>query len=145
MGVALVAALGLSSCGSTPHKAAAHQTTTTTAPPTTTTTTAPPATTSTIGSTFITPSAAPSHLGETETVRFYVARTYTDSDGTEFLDQCQNYASCFVVTIYASDLASFPSDPASTYLYDTVDVTGTISYYGGYYEILNPTGIQVAN
>jgi hypothetical protein len=133
---AALAAVIISACGSSPHEAVARQTTTTT--------TTPIAPTVPSGA-YIAPSAARGDLGKTETVRFYVARTYTDADGTEFLDQCQNYASCFVDTIYASDVANFTSDPATTYLYDKVDVTGTISYYGGYYEILNPTNIQVVS
>jgi hypothetical protein len=93
----------------------------------------------------ITAAEAPSFLGETKTVRFHVGYTYTDSDGTEFLDQYQNYSSGFIVTIFASDLAHFSVDPASTYGGDTVDVTGTISTYNGYCEILNPTSIAVAS
>ena len=42
---------------------------------------------------FITPSRAPEHIGQVETVRFRVGYTYTDANGTEFLDQYRDYAS----------------------------------------------------
>jgi len=63
----------------------------------------------------LSPGQAPSHVGQVETVRFHVGYVYADANGTEFLDQYQDYASGFIVTIYASDLANFQNDPASTY------------------------------
>jgi len=98
-------------------------------------------TTSRVARSYITPSEVPQHLGQVETVRFTVGYTHTDSNGTEFLDQYQDYTSGFIVTIYASSLGNFSVDPASTYLDATVDVTGQISTYDGYNEILNPTSI----
>ena len=93
----------------------------------------------------IDPSQASNYLGQYETVRFTVGYTFTDSAGTEFLDQYQNYTSGFVVTIFSSDLGNFNVDPASTYLGQTIDVSGVVTTYNGYVEILNPTNISVVN
>ena len=92
---------------------------------------------------YISAEEASSHIGQYETVRFNVGYTFTDSSGTEFLDQYQDYKSGFVVTMFTSNLSNYSVDPASTYLGSTVDVTGTISSYGGYVEILNPDKISL--
>jgi hypothetical protein len=92
---------------------------------------------------YISAEEASGHVGQYETVRFNVGYTFTDSSGTEFLDQYQDYKSGFVVTIFTSNLSNYSVDPASTYLGSTVDVTGTISSYGGYVEILNPDKISL--
>jgi len=92
---------------------------------------------------YISAEEASSHVGQYETVRFNVGYTFTDSSGTEFLDQYKDYKSGFVVTMFTSNLSNYSVDPASTYLGSTVDVTGTISSYGGYVEILNPDKISL--
>ena len=107
--------------------------------------TSAPLATSTTALTYITPTEAWSRQGEFETVRVKIMYTYVDSADTEFLDQFTNYTSGFVVCIYASDVANFSLDPASSYQGDTIDVSGTISSYDGYLEILNPTSIVVAS
>lgn len=114
-------------------------------------TSAPAGTTSTTSTTvskskaappsYIVPSQVPNFDGKYETVRFHVANTYTDANGTEFLDQYVSYTSGFVVTIYSSNVYNYPSDPATEFAGKTVDVTGAISYYDDYYEILNPSAI----
>ena len=124
----------LAACGSSSPSAS----TTTSSSVNATTTTASPT------PSYITPSEVPQHIGQVETVRFKVGYTYTDSSGTEFLDQYQDYTSGFIVTIFASSLGNYSVDPASTYLDTTVDVTGQISSYGGYDEILNPMSIVEA-
>lgn len=96
-------------------------------------------------SSYILPSDAYNHIGQYETVRLNVAYTFTDYAGTEFLDQYQNYATGFVVTIYTSDLSNFSVDPASTFEGSTVDVSGIISTYHGYVQILNPDSIVKVN
>src|SRR5665213_1871171 len=50
----------------------------------------------------ITAAQAWNHVGQLETVQFHVAYAFTDSAGTEFLDQKVDYTHGFVVTIYAS-------------------------------------------
>ena len=84
----------------------------------------------------ISPSQAWSHVGQTETVQYYVSYTGSSSAGTEFLDQYQNYTSGFITTIFASDVPSWPIDPGATYLDHTINVTGTITVYDGYVEIV---------
>ena len=96
-------------------------------------------------SSYISPSDASNYLGQYETVRFNVGHTFTDSAGTEFLDQYQNYATGFVVSIFSSDLRNFSLDPASTYEGSTVDVSGMVSTYNGYIQILNPDSIVKVN
>ena len=96
-------------------------------------------------SSYISPSDASNYVGQYETVRFNVGYTFTDSAGTEFLDQYQNYATGFVVTIFSSELRNFSVDPASTYEGSTVDVSGMVSTYNGYIQILNPDSIVKAN
>jgi hypothetical protein len=93
----------------------------------------------------ITPSQARRDVGRLETVQFHVGYTRTDGAGTEFLDQYQNYRLGFVVTIFSSDVGNFPQDPASTWQGHVVDVSGTISIYDGFTEILNPSSITAAN
>ena len=89
-------------------------------------------------------SQASNFVGQLKTVQFRVGYTYTDAEGTEFFDQCTNYQNGFVVTIYASDVGRFSIDPAFNYDNQTIDVTGTITVYDGYVEILNPERIQLA-
>jgi len=95
-------------------------------------------------SSFISAVEATNHVGEYTTVRLHVGYTFTDNAGTEFLDQFQNYKNGFVVTIYQSELSNFAFDPASL-SGTTVDVTGTITTYDGYIEILNPESITPVN
>lgn len=89
-------------------------------------------------------SQALNYVGQMKTVQFHVGYTYTDAAGTEFLDQYENYQSGFVVTIFASDVGRFTVDPAFTFDSQTIDVTGVISSYDGYLEILNPIRIGLA-
>jgi len=109
------------------------------------TTTVAHATTTTAGVNYILASQASNYLNQVETVRVHIAYTYTDSAGTEFLDQYVNYASGFVVCIFSSDLFNFAADPASTYGGSTIDVTGLVTTYNGYVEILNPTNITTVS
>ena len=94
---------------------------------------------------YVNATQAGNYLGQVRSVRVHIDYTFTDPAGTEFLDQFVNYASGFVVCIYSGDLGNFTTDPASAYQGDTIDVTGTVSSYGGYFEILNPTKIKVIN
>ena len=91
----------------------------------------------------ISPAQAWDHVGQTETVRYYVSYTGSSSAGTEFLDQYQNYTSGFITTIFANDVPSWPNDPGITYLDHTIIVTGTISVYNGYVEIIAYTPSQI--
>lgn len=100
-------------------------------------------TTTTTGLAYIPAPQAVNHLNQFETVRVNIAYTFTDSAGTEFLDQYANYTSGFVVCIFSSDLANFPVNPATAYWGSTIDVTGLVTTYNGYVEILNPSRIQV--
>jgi len=95
------------------------------------------------GRAYLTPSEAMAHLGSIQTVRFNVGYTYQDHNGTEFLDQYADYLSGFVVGIYPNYLYRFSFDPASFCLYRSVDVTGTLRWYRGFLEILNPLEITV--
>lgn len=122
------------------------RTSSTTTPATTTsltTSTVISTTTNPPGSVTITGAQARNHIGQFETVKFNVAYTYTDSSGTEFLDQYVHYQNGFVVTIYASALGSFSFDPASACLYQTIKVSGYVSTYANFVEILNPVAIQI--
>jgi len=94
---------------------------------------------------YMTTGQAIGHLGQYETVRFKVGYTDTDNNGTEFLDQYKNYTSGFVVCIFSSDLSNYSSDPASTYLGETVDVSGMVTTYDGYIEMLNPVRIAAVS
>jgi hypothetical protein len=89
-------------------------------------------------------SQASNNVGQLKTVQFHVGYTYSDAEGTEFLDQYTNYQNGFVVTIYSSDVGQFPIDPALNYDNQTIDVTGVISIYDNYVEILNPSKIILA-
>ena len=100
-----------------------------------------PSTSTAMSVNYITAAQASSHLGQIETVRFAVGYVFKDSSGTEFLDQFQDYSTGFVVVIYWSNLGSFTVDPVTTFMNSTIDVTGTISTYNGYVEILNPRTI----
>jgi DNA/RNA endonuclease YhcR with UshA esterase domain len=91
---------------------------------------------------FLTPAQVVNHLDQIETVRYTVRFTHVDYSGTEFLDQFQNYRSGFVVTIFRSSLQNYLTDPATTYLGETIDVRGYVQQYDGYYEILNPISIS---
>ena len=84
------------------------------------------------------------HVGQLETVEFHVAYAFTDNAGTEFLDQKVHYTQGFVVTIFASDLGRFTSDPVSSFDGQTIEATGTISTYGSYVEILDPVRLRLA-
>ena len=108
-------------------------------------TSTPPNTTASAPLDYISTDQVPAHNGQIETVRFRVARTYTTSAGTEFLDEKQDYTNGFVVTIFSSDTGRFEADPASTPIGSEVDVTGRIQKYDGYWEILNPSSIHVLN
>ena len=136
----VVVASTMTACSSQTSATPSGTSATTTRP---TPTTQPPTTTSPQPS-VISASDASSFIGQTKTVRFHVAYTHTDSAGTEFLDQDVDYTQGFIVTIFSSEVANFPTDPASTYDGQTIDVTGPISTYDGYTEILNPTRIQVS-
>ncbi len=136
-----VSAYGLRSHA--PNSVAA-RTATTTVPLTTTTKPVPSTTTSTIHS-YISAAQSSNFVGDVKTVRVHIAYTFTDSAGTEFLDQYTDYTSGFVVAIYSSDLSNFTVDPASALQGDTLDVTGQIAQYNGYFEILDPTSIQVVS
>jgi len=96
-------------------------------------------------SNIISAAQASNDIGDYETVRFTVGYTDTDANGTEFLDQFQNYTQGFVVCIFSSDLPNFSIDPASTLEGKTIDVTGLVSSYNGYTQILNPSSIDVAS
>ena len=98
-------------------------------------------TSTTSSANYITAAQASGHVGQFETVRFTVGYTFTDSAGTEFLDQFQAYSTGFVVCIYSSDLGTFSVDPVTVYMGSTIDVTGMITTYNGYVEILNPNAI----
>ena len=100
-------------------------------------------TTKTPGPVTITGSQAWNHIGQFETVKFYVGYTYTDASGTEFLDQYVNYQNGFVVTIYATDLSAFSFDPSAACLYQTIEVSGYVSTYDNFVEILNPDSIKI--
>ena len=102
-----------------------------------------PLTTTSVGSTSISAAQARNFVGQYETVKFNVGYTYVDSNGTEFLDQYQNYQSGFVVTIFSEYLSGFSFDPATTCLSQTVEVSGYVSVYNGFVEILNPASIRV--
>jgi len=93
----------------------------------------------------LSPSEAAHDIGTYQTVQFHVSRTYTDSSGTEFLDQFRNYSKGFVVTIFARYLGDFGVDPAATYLDSTIRVSGYLENYDGYLEILNPLNILQVN
>jgi len=97
------------------------------------------------GNTFVTPQQATLNPGTVQTVRFHVGYTNTDSNGTEFLDQYVNYRTGFVVVVYPNYLYRFSGDPAFEYLDSTIDVTGMVTWYDGYLEILNPFSISLAN
>ena len=102
-----------------------------------------PLTTTTFVPTSISAVQARNYVGQYETVKFNVGYTYVDSNGTEFLDQYQNYQSGFVVTIFSEYLSGFTFDPATTCRSRTVEVSGYVSIYNGFVEILNPISIRV--
>ena len=94
--------------------------------------------------TAISPSQAFRYVGTRKTVAFLSLYTYTDSAGTEFLDQKVDYTDGFVVLIPVADVSGFSFDPASTYRSTTISVTGTIQLYHEYAEIIvtDPSQIQ---
>jgi len=79
----------------------------------------------------------------TSTVKLYVAFAYRDGSGTEFLDQKVNYTKGFVVAIFANDIWTHEPNPVRACDHMTIYVTGNISQFNGYYEILNPTSIKI--
>jgi hypothetical protein len=81
--------------------------------------------------------------GLTATVKLHVALASKDDSGTEFLDQKVNYTKGFVVTIFANDIWLHEPNPVRACNHRTIYVTGEISQYNGYYEILNPTSIKI--
>ncbi len=95
----------------------------------------------------ITGAQAWNYVGQTKTVRYYVAYTGSSSAGTEFLDQKVHYTNGFITTIFASGVANFPTEPAQAYYGHTIDVTGTISIHSNYVEIIasSPSQIQIVS
>lgn len=78
---------------------------------------------------------APNHIGEYASIRGTIARVYTSSKGTTFLDYCVDYKSCpFSAVIFASDRAKF-SNPAQ-YQGQTITIKGLIKTYRGRAEII---------
>lgn len=78
---------------------------------------------------------APSHIGETATVRGTLVDSYTSKSGTVFLDFCKSYKTCtFSGVIFADDVKKFGD--LSRYNGTVVTLTGKISSYQGKAEIV---------
>ncbi len=97
----------------------------------------PPTTTSAArGPKVISASEAWNAIGQQATVQYFVGYPYTSSAGNEFLNQEQNYLSGFTAVVYSDDISNFATDPLAEYGNTTVDVTGTITQYGGHPEMI---------
>jgi PLD-like domain len=87
---------------------------------------------------------APSHIGETATVRGTLVEAYTSASGTVFLDFCKSYKTCtFSGVIFADDVKKFGD--LSRYNGTSISLTGKISSYQGKAEIVLSSPSQLSN
>jgi DNA/RNA endonuclease YhcR with UshA esterase domain len=84
------------------------------------------------------------YVGQRTTVTGKVVRTY-DTGKVTFLNFTDDWRGTFTVVIFPSDYDKFPSPPASLYLNQSIQVTGTIKEYEGAPEIIvaSPQQIEV--
>jgi exonuclease VII large subunit len=78
---------------------------------------------------------APTHVGETASVRGTLVDAHASASGTVFLDFCKSYKTCpFTAVVFAGDAKKFGD--LSKYAGQTVTLTGKISSYQGKAEII---------
>lgn len=90
------------------------------------------------------PEYAKNHIGKHKTVRFFIEKSYDDSESV-FLNSKNNFKAHdnFTAVIFRINRNKFPEYPADFYWGKTVDITGFIKEYKGRAEIILKNNSQI--